>query len=339
MLEKGLIRESSSACALPVLFVPKKGGELRLCVDYRRLNAITVKDRYPLPSTDMLLDRLSLAKIYSKIDLRWAYHQIRVAEEDVWKTAFRTRYGLFEYLVMPFGLTNCPATFQRHVNSVLQSFIDHFVIPYLDDILIYSNSEEEHEDHVRQVLEVLRQNHLYAKSDKCEFHTRKVEYLGFVITPNGVEMDPKKVESVVGWPTPTTVRQIRGFMGFANFYRRFIFNYAHLASPMYALLKKGANFEWTEDCQKSFDLLKTKFTSAPILAHFDPDLPTFIETDASEYALGAAMFQTGVNKIKRPLVHCSRTLNPAERNYDTFDKEMLAIVAALIEWRPLLLSL
>ncbi len=339
MLEKGLIRESSSRAASPVLFVPKKGGELRLCVDYRKLNNMTVKDRYPLPSTDMLLDQLSGARIYTKIDLRWAYHRIRIAKGHEWKTAFRTRYGLFEYLVMPFGLTNCPATFQRHVNSVLRHFIDKFVVVYLDDILIYSANVEEHRKHVRLVLQTLREHQLYAKAEKCDFHTTKVDYLGFIISPDGVSMDLSKVEDIVNWTQPTNQREVRGFLGFANFYRRFILNYSRLAKPLYDLTKKEAAFTWTNDCQAAFEALKARFTSKPILRHFEAHLPTRLESDASDYAIGAVLSQQHEDDLWHPLAYISRTLNPAERNYDIHDKEMLAVVFACIEWRPLLLSL
>jgi transposase InsO family protein len=338
MLEKGLIRESSSRASSPVLFVPKKGGELRLCVDYRRINDVTIKDRYPLPSTDMLLDQLSTAKIYTKIDLRWAYHRIRVAEGHEWKTAFRTRYGLFEYLVMPFGLTNCPATFQRHINSVLRQFIDRFVVVYLDDILIYSNNLEEHRSHVRQVLQTLREHDLYAKVEKCEFHVTKVDYLGFVITPEGVEMDPAKVEDIRNWTPPTNVKQVRGFLGFANFYRRFIHSFSNVVKPLYNLLTKDVTFQWTTECQQVFDELKRRFTTEPILRHFDPHRATKIESDASAFAIGAVLLQLHDDKLWHPIAYISRTLNSAERNYDVHDRELLAIVFSCIQWRPLLLS-
>lgn len=204
MLSKGLIRESSSMAALPVLFVPKKGGKLRLCVDYRRLNNMTVKDHYPLPSTDMLLDQLARAKIYTKLDLCWAYHRVRITAGDEWKTAFRTRYGLFEYLVMPFGLTTAPASFQRMVNTVLRPYIDQFVIVYLDDILVYSENEDDHHQHVRLVMDTLRAHALYAKPEKCDFDVKEVEYLGFRVTPTGVTSDPAVTTQIL---RPRTTRR------------------------------------------------------------------------------------------------------------------------------------
>ena len=338
MLEKGLIRESNSAAASPVLFVPKKGGELRLCVDYRRLNLMSIKNRYPLPSTDMLLDQLGRAVRFTKIDLRWAYHRIRIAAGYEWLTAFRTRYGLFEYLVMPFGLTNCPATFQRLVNTVLRQFIDKFVIVYLDDILIYSTNVGDHEGHVRQVLQALRENHLYAKAEKCDFHVEHVEYLGFHISPAGISMDPKKVSDVLDWTTPSNTKQLRGFLGFANFYRRFILGYSDVARPLYDLLRKDTPWNWTTNQQKAFDHLKQLFTTGPILSHFQPELDTRLETDASDFAIGAVLSQKHDDGLFHPIGYISRTLNSAERNYDVHDKEMLAIVFAAIEFRPLLMS-
>ena len=238
MLEKGLIRPSTSRAGSPVLFVPKKGGELRLCVDYRRLNAITLKDRYPIPSTDILLDQLSSAKIFTKMDLQWAYPRVRIAEGHEWKTAFRTRWGLFEYLVMPFGLTNAPGCFQRCVQTVLREFLDIFCIVYIDNILIHFNNQEEHDAHVLQVMQALDKANLFAKASKCDFDVYEVEYLGYKISPDGIFLDPKKVETIIEWIAPSTPTQLRGFLGFANFYRRFIHAYSKLAKPLYELLKK-----------------------------------------------------------------------------------------------------
>ena len=212
-LEIGFMRESSSEAASPVLFVPKKDAELRPCNDYRALNNMTIKDRYPLPSTDMLLDQLSRAKVYTKLDLRSAYHCIRIAKGDKWKTAICTRYGLYKYLVMPFGLTNAPAAFQRMGNKVLHKFIDQFVIVYLNDILIYLETIEEHKGHVIKVLRVLRDNALYAKPEKCNFYCTSVEYLGFRVNPDGIKSDPAKIETINYWLAPKMVKQTRRFLG------------------------------------------------------------------------------------------------------------------------------
>ena len=267
-LKKGFIRPSESPAAAPILFVKKKDGSLRLCVDYRGLNKITIKNRYPLPLIAELLDRLRQAKYYTKIDLRGAYNLLRIAKGEEWKTAFRTRYGLFEYLVMPFGLTNAPATFQHLMNHHFTDMVDKFVICYLDDILIYSNSLEEHKAHIAKVLQRLREAGLYAKAEKCEFHTTEVEFLGFVVAPDGIKMDKAKVETVLNWPTPKTLHDVRAFLGFANFYRRFIRNYSSIAHPLTQLTRKGLIFDWKDKEEKSFQDLKQAFLSDGLLYHF-----------------------------------------------------------------------
>src|SRR5690606_30819430 len=218
--------------------VKKKDGTLRLCVDYRALNKVTIKDRCPLPLINETIDQLREATIFSKLDLKGAYNLIRIAEGDEWKTAFRTRYGHFEYLVMPFGLTNAPATFQAFINDVLREYLDHFVVVYLDDILIYSKTKEEHIEHVRKVMKTLLGAQLQAKLSKCEFHKDQVEFLGFVISKEGISMDPKKVKTIQEWKSPSSVHDIQVFLGFANFYRRFIKNFAKEVAPITRLLKK-----------------------------------------------------------------------------------------------------
>ena len=332
-LAKGFIRHSQSPAAAPILFVKKKDGSLRLCVDYRGLNKITKKNRYPLPLIPSLLDRLRSAKIYSKIDLRGAYNLVRIKEGDEWKTAFRTRYGHFEYLVMPFGLTNAPATFQHFMNDIFQDLLDAFVIIYLDDILIFSNSSEEHIQHVHTVLQRLLQHNLYAKLEKCEFHTQKVEFLGYVISPSGVSMDPSKVKNIVEWPTPKSVHDIQVFLGFANFYRRFIPNYSQLTTPLTSLLKKDTPFIWSEKAQISFNKLKDMFSSAPILAHPNPAKQFIVEADASDFAIGAILSQYDASQMLHPIAYFSRKLHAPECNYEIYDKELLAIKEAFSEWR------
>ena len=235
-LAKGWIRESSSPAGAPILFAPKKDGELRLCVDYRGLNKITKKNRYPLPLIGEILDRLSKAKVYTKLDLRNAYHRIRIREGDEWKTAFRTRYGHFEYLVLPFGLTNAPATFQAYINRALAGLVDVTCIVYLDDILIYSDDPAVHRQHVIEVLKRLRQYGLYAKLSKYKFSITNVEFLGYILGPDGVVMERSCVDSIMEWPEPTSYREVQVFLGFANFYRRFIAKYSKIASPLMAIL-------------------------------------------------------------------------------------------------------
>lgn len=331
-LAKGFIRPSQSPAAAPILFVKKKDGSLRLCVDYRGLNKVTNKNRNPLPLIFEMLDRLSKAKYFTIIDLRNAYYQIRIAEGDEWKTAFRTKYGLFEYLVMPFGLTNAPSTFQHLINFVFHDMLDKFVVAYLDDILVFSNTKEEHERHVKQVLGRLKENKLYAKAEKCEFYAEEIEFLGYLISSKGIRMDPAKVQSVVEWPQPKNIKEIRGFLGFANFYRHFIKNYSKLVAPLTDLTKTTRKYEWTDRAQKAFEVIKHAFAEGDIIHHFDPKAPITIETDASDYAIGAILSQLFDGKLK-PIAFFSRKLNPAEMNYEIHDKELLAIVEALKAWR------
>jgi len=256
MLERGWIRPSKSPFGSPILFVKKPNGSLRLCIDYRKLNAMTVKNRYPLPLISELLDCIKNAKYYTKLDLRDAFNQLRVALGDEWKTAFRTRYGHFEYLVMPFGLTNAPASMQAYANDCLRDYLDLFCIVYLDDILIYSNTLEEHVVHVRQVLARLHEYGLSCKREKCEFHTSSLSFLGFVISPSGISMDPDRITAITEWPAPMNVHDIQVFLGFANFYRRFVDGFSRVVSPITILLRKGQPFRWSHQAQSAFDELK-----------------------------------------------------------------------------------
>ncbi len=331
-LAKGFIRPSTSSAASPTLFVPKKDGKLRLCVDYRMLNSITIKDRYPLPLINELHDRLQGATIFTTLDMRGAYNLIRMKKGEEWKTAFRTRYGLYEYQVMPFGLTNAPASCQRMINDQLHEYLDVFVVAYLDDILIYSKTENEHIQHVKKVLAKLRTAKLLLKPEKCEFHQEETHFLGFIVGKHGIRMDPAKVEAVLTWPEPTTVTEVQSFLGFANFYRRFIHNYSAVAKALTDLTKKDKEFKWVEKARDAFRTLKERFTQAPVLATYDPELEIIMETDASDFALGACLSQKHDGKL-RPIAYHSRTFSPAELNYDVHDKELLAIVAACKQWR------
>jgi len=332
-LSYGFIQQSTSAHGAPVLFVRKKDGSLRLCVDYRGLNKISKKDRYPLPLISNLLDSPSKAKIYSKIDLHHAYHLVRIAEGDEWKTVFHTRYGSFEWNVMPFSLTNAPTAFQRFVNSILSNMLDVCVVIYLDNILIYSEDIESHQKHVREVLRRLRKHNLFAKPEKCEFHTTSTEYLGFCLSPNGLSMSADKVKAISDWPEPHKVKDIQSFLGFANFYRRFIFNYSDIVVPLTWLTRKNIPWNFGEDCCSTFNLLKKAFTSAPILTHWVPDAPLTVETDASDYAITGILSITGSDEVLHPVAYYSRTLSAPELNYDTHDKELLAIFKAFKHWR------
>ncbi|KAJ1038256.1 hypothetical protein NDA10_003212 [Ustilago hordei] len=326
-LEKGFIRPSKSPARSPVLFVPKKDGGLRLCVDYRGLNEITVKNRAPLPLIEEQLFLLRKARIYTKLDLRAAYNLIRIAKGDEWKTAFGTQLGLYEYLVMPFGLANAPAHFQSFINDIFRDIIGVYVVVYLDDFLIFSDTEEVHVKHVTEVLTRLRSNRLFAKLSKCEFHTKTVEFLGYIIKPTGIEMDPEKVHTVKEWPMPESIHDIQRFLGFANFYRRFIAHFARIAKPLTALVKpieRFKKFELPEEAQQAFHKLIQAFTSAGVLQHFDYHLPTRLETDASDFAIAGVLKQEHEGRW-HPVAFYSRKMSSAEKNYEIHDKELLAV--------------
>ncbi|KAJ1577334.1 hypothetical protein NDA12_006334 [Ustilago hordei] len=326
-LEKGFIRPSKSPARSPVLFVPKKDGGLRLCVDYRGLNEITVKNRAPLPLIEEQLFLLRKARIYTKLDLRAAYNLIWIAKGDEWKTAFGTQLGLYEYLVMPFGLANAPAHFQSFINDIFRDIIGIYVVVYLDDFLIFSDTEEAHVKHVTEVLTHLRSNRLFAKLSKCEFHTKTVEFLGYIIKPTGIEMDPEKVHTVKEWPMPESIHDIQRFLGFANFYRRFIAHFACIAKPLTALVKpieRFKKFELPEEAQQAFHKLIQAFTSAGVLQHFDYHLPTRLETDASDFAIAGVLKQEHEGRW-HPVAFYSRKMSSAEKNYEIHDKELLAV--------------
>jgi hypothetical protein len=332
-LATGFIRPSRSPFGAPVLFAKKKDGGLRLCVDFRGLNKITKKDRYPLPLISDLLDSSGRARIYTKIDLQHAYHLVRIAEGDEWKTAFRTRYGSFEWQVMPFGLTNSPAAFQRFMNDIFSDMLDVCVIVYLDDILVYSDNPEDHRKHVREVLRRLRENNLYAGTKKCTFHTDTIEYLGYILSPTGLSMDPAKVQTIQDWPEPRKVKDVQSFLGFANFYRRFIHEYSDIVVPLTRLTRKDLKWNFSDACRDAFNKLKTAFQSAPVLTHWIPDAPMTVETDASDYAIAAILSITLPDGEIHPVAFHSRTLSAPELNYDTHDKELLAIFEAFQRWR------
>mgnify|MGYP000532974220 FL=1 len=335
-LAKGFIQPSKSPVGAPILFVKKKDGSLRLCVDYRGLNKITVRNRYPLPLIPTLLDRLRTGRIFSKIDLRGAYNLVRIKPGDEWKTAFRTRYGHFEYKVMPFGLTNAPAVFQHMMNNIFREYLDHFVVIYLDDILVFSSNIEEHTRHVRLVLSKLREHGLYAKSEKCEFDRTSVEFLGYVISPSGITMDARKVAAITDWPVPTRLKEVQSFLGFANFYRRFINGFSSLVQPLIILTRKDTPFLWTSAAQRAFDALKAAFLTAPVLVHPDPTRPFQVETDASDFAIGVVLSQPDDEGTLRPVAFYSRKFTAPEINYPVYDKELAAIISAFTEWRPYL---
>ena len=326
--EKGFIRPSVSPWAAPVLFVKKKDGSMRLCVDYRALNEATIKNKYPLPRIDDLFDQLKGATVFSKIDLRSGYHQLKVKEEDIPKTAFITRYGHHEFMVVPFGLTNAPAVFMNLMNLVLMPYLDKFVVVFIDDILIYSQSIEEHVEHLRTVLQTLREKQLYAKFKKCEFWLEEVSFLGHIISGKGIAVDPAKVDAVLAWKSPTNVTEIRSFLGLAGYYRRFIEGFSQKAAPMTKLLRKGVPFDWNDKCEQSFQELKKRLTTAPVLALPEPGKAFIVYCDASRVGLGCVLMQDG-----RAIAYASRQLKPHEQNYPNHDLELVAVVFALKMWR------
>lgn len=333
-LRKGFVRPSSSPVASPVLFVAKPGGGLRFCVDYRALNNVTVKDRYPLPLTKESLNNLKGMKFFSKIDIISAFNNLRIRDGEEYLTAFRTRFGLFESLVMPFGLTGAPATFQRFINDTLRPYLDIFCTAYLDDILIYSRTRSEHEQHLRLILTALREAGLYAKLEKCEFFVEETTFLGLIVGANGIRMDPRKIETIVNWEKPTCLRDVQAFIGFSNFYRRFIRDFSKIISPLVRLTRKGIAFNFGPDCQEAFEKLKTAFTKAPVLASFDWEKDVILETDSSDHVSAGVLSQYGDDGILRPVAFFSKKHSSTECNYEIYDKELLAIVRCFEEWRP-----
>src|SRR5688572_23431403 len=299
-----------------------------MCIDYRQLNKVTIKNRYPFPRIDDLFDQLVGASFFSKIDLRSGYHQIRVRESDVSKTAFITRYGHFEFLFMSFGLTNAPAIFMDLMNRIFKPFLDLFVVVFIDDILVYSRSKEDHEGHLRIVLQVLRDEKLFAKFNKCEFWLREVAFLGHVVSGDGIKVDPKKTEAVKNWPRPLSSSDIRSFLGLAGYYRRFVEGFASISSPLTKLTQKKEKFQWSLDCEKSFQELKDRLTKAPVLTLPEGTDGFVVYCDASRVGLGCVLMQNG-----KVIAYASRQLKVHEKNYPTHDLELAAVVYALKIWR------
>ncbi|KAF5781274.1 putative nucleotidyltransferase, Ribonuclease H [Helianthus annuus] len=328
LLDRGFIRPSSSPWGAPVLFVKKKDGSFRMCVDYRELNKVTIKNRYPLPRIDDLFDQLQGSRFYSKIDLRSGYHQVRVREEDVPKTAFRTRYGHYEFLVMPFGLTNAPAVFMDLMNRVCKPYLDDFVIVFIDDILIYSKSKEDHERHLRLILELLRREQLYAKFSKCDFWIREVHFLGHIVNELGIHVDPAKIDAIRNWAAPKNPSEVWQFLGLAGYYRRFIQNFSKIAQPLTSLTQKKVVYSWGTKQEDAFQLLKQKLCSAPILSLPEGTEDFVVYCDASIQGLGCVLMQR-----EKVIAYASRQLKVHEKNYTTHDLELGAVVFALKIWR------
>ncbi|GJV86898.1 putative reverse transcriptase domain-containing protein [Tanacetum coccineum] len=289
--EKGFIRPSSSPWGAPVLFVKKKDGTFRMCIDYRELNKLAIKNRYPFPRIDDLFDQLEGSSMYSKIDLRFGYHQLRIREEDIPITAFWTRYGHYEFQVMPFGLTNAPAVFMDLMNRVCKPYLDKFVIVFIDDILIYSKSKEEHEEHLKIILHLLKEEKLYEKFSKYNFWLDSMKFLGHVIDSKGVHVDPAKIEAIKNWAAPTTLIEVRKFLGLAGYYRRFIECFSLIAKPLTKLTQKNKKYEWGKEEDEAFQMLKQKLCSAPILALPDGTEDFVVYCDASLKGYEAVLMQ------------------------------------------------
>lgn len=331
MLKQGVIQRSASPFSSPVLLVQKKDGTWRFCIDYRHLNAIIVKNRYPLPIIDELLDELAGACWFMSLDLRASHHQIRMKPEDEHKTAFKTHHGHYEFRVMSYGLTGAPATFQGIMNTIFEPFLRKGVLVFIDDILIYTRTLEEHVRLLRAVFDILSSNQLQVKRSKCVFAQSSLTYLGHVISAEGVSTDAKNIQAVLQWLVPSNVKEVRGFLGLAGYYRKFVRHFGILSRLLTNLLKKNVVFHWTAETQASFDALKTALTSAPVLAL--PDFPkTFeIETYASAVGVGAVLMQEG-----HPLAFLSKALGPCNRGLSTYEKECLGILLAIDHWRSYL---
>ena len=336
-LETGRIRLSKSPMASPFFFIKKHDGSLRPVQDYRKLNEGTIKNKYPLPLIQELIDKTQHSHFFTKLDVRWGYNNIRIKEGDEWKAAFRTNRGLYEPTVMFFGLTNSPATFQGFMNHIFKDMIDDgHVVVYLDDILIFAESREHHDQLVRQVLQILRDNKLFLKPEKCSFAQTTLSYLGSIIGNGEIKMSPEKVSAVRDWPVPQVIKQLQSFLGFCNYYRRFIRNFSGIAKPLHELTG-NADWKWEQPQQDAFDQLKEAICSEPIIAVYSQGAPTRVETDSSDFANGGIISQQ-IDGVWKPIAFRSQSLNSAQRNYEVYDKELPAIVEALREWRHYLVG-
>ena len=353
LMDHGLVRESLSEYGAPITLAKKPDGTWRFCTDYRRLNSITKEAKYPIPRIEDCLDKLRGAKYFSKLDLRSGYWQVRIHPEDVEKSAFRTHLGHYEWMVVPFGLQGAPSCFQRLMNHYLRPYLGKFCIVYIDDILIYSRTKEEHLQHLELILQILREKELYAKGSKCDLMRTQVSFLGYIVKHSTIMTDPSKIEAVQNWEPPTTVRELRSFLGLCNFYRKFVKDYAKIAKPLTNLTSstefeakfgrkftKTASLELGDKEKPAFETLKKALTEAPCLVIYDPTKPTEVWADASweNGAVGAALMQDHGNGWQ-PVAFMSKVMNKAQRDYATFEQELLALKLAFDEWKHYLLPL
>jgi len=329
----GRICSSKSPMVAPVFFIKKKDSSLQLVQDYRALNSMTVKNKYPLPFISELVSQLHGARYFTKLDVRWGFNNVCIKPRDEWKAAFRTNRGLFEPLVMFFGMTNSLTTFQTMMNDIFRNLIaEGIVMVYLDDILIFTKTKEEHEQTVRQVLQVLKENKLFLCLEKYEFCKQRIEYLGLVISENEISMDPVKVAGVREWPTPENKTDVQAFLGFVNFYWRFIWDFSAKAQPLFDLTRSEQVWTWSGKEQAAFKDLKTAVTTALVLVSPQESDPFRIEADSSDFTTGAVLSQQSTMDGKwHPIAFYNKSLSSVERNYEIHDKEMLAIIRALEE--------
>jgi hypothetical protein len=331
MLTSGIIQHSNSPFLSLVLLVKKKDGTFHFCVDFRHLNAITAKSKYPVPIIEELLDELEGASWFSSLDLTAGYHQILLKPGEEPKTAFQTHTGHYEFRVMAFGLSGAPGTFLKAMNTTLALLLRRCALVFFDDILVYSKTLEDHLLHLRAVFELLRRDHWLVKPSKCVFGQRQLRYLGHIISESGVATDPTKVSAVLHWSPPRAVKELRSFLGLAGYYRRFVKHFGIIAKPLTELLKKGSLFIWTSEHQLAFDTLKTALTTAPVLALPNFQQPFIVETDASGVGIGAVLMQSG-----HPLAFLSKALGPRSQGLSAYEKEYMAIIMAVDHWRSYL---